>query len=340
MRIVCMGGRPEWISDLCEIVALVAPSDYKKVGEQTVLGSHSTTWKNVRTFYGCKIALYRTIRTLKKNRKLYPYQSIRQMTEERKVPLFVSTQLRSREFIELLRIIKPDLIVSTSIDRIIPPDVLSIPPLGCITIHAGTLPVYRGAHTLTWSIKNGEKATSINTIYMDKEVDTGDIIYNVEVKIDTQRILDGSFLDDIEAISRRLLRRTIIGIEKGVAPRCPQPNQVPRNWGVPKSEDFRLIWNLPFDEIYNLWLASVFYGRWPIYTYHHKEKFNIRGMSLIANSSSDFNYGSVISVTPIEKQLVVNSKSGVVSITCYSDDININISEYFEKFVKVGDNLA
>ncbi len=90
--------------------------------------------------------------------------------------------IKIREEIEEICKLKPDLIITCAYGQILPKDILNIPQLGAINIHASILPKYRGAAPIAWSLINGETKTGITLMYMDEGLDTGDII--VQEKID------------------------------------------------------------------------------------------------------------------------------------------------------------
>ena len=85
------------------------------------------------------------------------------------------------QFIEEIEELKPDVICVVAYGRILPEEILKIPKLGCINVHGSLLPKYRGAAPIQWAVINGDKTTGITTMYMDKGMDTGDIILKQEV---------------------------------------------------------------------------------------------------------------------------------------------------------------
>ncbi|ONI39602.1 methionyl-tRNA formyltransferase [Candidatus Epulonipiscium fishelsonii] len=90
---------------------------------------------------------------------------------------------QDEELYEYLKKLSPDLIVVVAFGQILPESILNIPKLGCINIHGSLLPRYRGAAPIQWSIINDEQVTGVTIMYMDKGMDTGDIIYKKEIPI-------------------------------------------------------------------------------------------------------------------------------------------------------------
>ena len=70
----------------------------------------------------------------------------------------------------------PDIIITCAYGQIIPKELLELPRLGCINIHASLLPKYRGGAPIHHAIMNGDKETGITIMYMDEGMDSGDII--------------------------------------------------------------------------------------------------------------------------------------------------------------------
>jgi methionyl-tRNA formyltransferase len=86
------------------------------------------------------------------------------------------TKIRNRAFEDLLRAWAPDLIVVAAYGRILPRNVLDLPPLGCINVHASLLPKYRGAAPVQWAIARGESETGVTIMQMNEAMDEGDIL--------------------------------------------------------------------------------------------------------------------------------------------------------------------
>src|SRR5210317_716302 len=67
--------------------------------------------------------------------------------------------------------------------RMLPEAVWNMPPLGTFNLHGSLLPAYRGAAPINWAIINGESKTGVTTFFLDKNIDTGSIIYQSELGI-------------------------------------------------------------------------------------------------------------------------------------------------------------
>ncbi len=99
------------------------------------------------------------------------------------LPVFQPTSLRNGKGVEILREIKPDLVVVVAYGKILPKDFLDFPKYGCINVHASILPKYRGASPIHYAVLNGDEVTGVTVQQMDEGVDTGDILNIKECRI-------------------------------------------------------------------------------------------------------------------------------------------------------------
>ena len=94
----------------------------------------------------------------------------------RDIPVYQPEKLRDGTALAILKELAPELIVVAAYGRILPDDILALPPKGCINVHSSLLPKYRGAAPINWAILNGEKETGVTIMHMAAELDAGDII--------------------------------------------------------------------------------------------------------------------------------------------------------------------
>lgn len=129
----------------------------------------------------------------------------------------------NEEFIEEVKKLSPDLICVVAYGKILPKEILDIPPYGCINVHGSLLPKYRGAAPIQWSVLNGDTVTGVTTMYMDVGMDTGDMILKEEVAIGEDETT-GELWGRLSKIGGELLVKTIKQIEDKTAKRIPQGN--------------------------------------------------------------------------------------------------------------------
>lgn len=166
------------------------------------------------------------------------------------LPLFQPKSVRKPEVIEHFRNLKPDLIVVVAYGRILPIDLLKIPPHGCVNVHASLLPKYRGAAPINWAIINCEEETGVTTQQVVEELDAGDILFSCRTKIDD--IMTAKDLhDELAPMGADILIKTIDAIEKGKAKAEPQDKSKVSFAPILKKEDGHIDWMRPAAEIYN-----------------------------------------------------------------------------------------
>ncbi len=150
--------------------------------------------------------------------------------------------LKDTEVRELIRGLEPDLIVVIAYGRILPESILSIPTKGCVNVHGSLLPAYRGAAPIQRSIMAGDRVVGVTTMYMDRGMDTGDIILSDSLSLtgDEDYGMVASLLADQGA---ELLLKTLDLIEKDSAPRHPQ-DETRASYAPPLTGEDELIkWN-------------------------------------------------------------------------------------------------
>lgn len=143
---------------------------------------------------------------------------------EYNIPVYQPEKLRQEENVKLIEDINPDVIVVAAYGQILPESILNIPQYGCVNIHASLLPKYRGAAPIEWSIIDGQQVTGVTTMYMEKGLDTGDMLEKVEVAIEADDT--GETLHDKLAVEgAKLILSTLDKLEAGTATRTKQNHE-------------------------------------------------------------------------------------------------------------------
>ena len=88
------------------------------------------------------------------------------------LPVYQPRRVRDPEFYEVLKSLRPDVILVVAFGQIIPDSILNLAPLGCINVHASLLPKYRGAAPIQWAVIDGEKESGVTIMKMDAGLDT------------------------------------------------------------------------------------------------------------------------------------------------------------------------
>lgn len=166
------------------------------------------------------------------------------------LPVLQPEKLRDPAFLEQLASYKADLQVVVAF-RMLPEVVWSMPTIGTFNLHGSLLPQYRGAAPINWAIINGETETGVTTFFIEKEIDTGQMIFQDTEPIYTEDTA-GTLHDRLMERGASLVVKTVLAIETGDYPRTPQP-QVTDLKPAPKlhRETTQIDWNQPARQIRN-----------------------------------------------------------------------------------------
>ena len=147
---------------------------------------------------------------------------VKEFAQEKELKIYQPTKVKGNtEFINEIKSLNPDVICVVAYGKILPKEILEIPNMGCINVHASLLPKYRGAAPIQWAILNGDKETGITTMYMDEGMDTGDMILKEKVEIGEDETT-GELWDKLSKVGGELLVKTLKAIENRTAPRIKQ----------------------------------------------------------------------------------------------------------------------
>ena len=143
---------------------------------------------------------------------------VKVLAEENGIPVFQPNSLKKGEDAEnalkTLKELSPDLIVVVAYGKILPKEVLDVPKLYCMNVHASLLPKYRGAGPIQWSVLNGEKETGVTTMLMAEGLDTGDMLMKKSTEIGENETAS-ELHDRLSVIGAELLIETIGAIKSG-----------------------------------------------------------------------------------------------------------------------------
>ena len=146
---------------------------------------------------------------------------VKQLALERGIPVFQPKTLRDGEAARTIRRLAPDIIVVVAYGRILPQEVLDIPPHGAVNLHVSLLPAYRGAAPVQWSVINGDKKTGVTIMQLDAGLDTGDILAVAPVDIGENET-SGELFSRVTAVGAKALCAALEEIEAGRAHPAPQ----------------------------------------------------------------------------------------------------------------------
>ena len=236
---------------------------------------------------------------------------VKEYAKSKNLTIFQPEKVRKNiEFIEQIKKLEPDVICVVAYGKILPSEILEIPKLGCINVHASLLPKYRGAAPIQWAVLNGDKTTGVTTMYMDVGMDTGDMILKQEVEIGENETT-GELWDRLSIIGADLLVKTLDQIEKGTAPRIKQ------------SDDFTMapmlnkeISKIDWKEKTAQQIKNLVRGLNPImgaYSYLNGKKIKFWKVEVEKDTNSNQENGTVIKAND-KDGLYIKAKDGVLKI--------------------------
>ena len=136
------------------------------------------------------------------------------------VPIVPAVSVNGEAYLARARELKPDVIVSVAAPELFKKPLLSIPRYGCINIHSGRLPKYRGMMPTFWQLKNGEKHVTVTIHEMVERLDAGGIIATLEFPLrerdSLNRVITGTKRE-----GARLMLKVLTSID-GAAPTTTQ----------------------------------------------------------------------------------------------------------------------
>lgn len=197
---------------------------------------------------------------------------VKLLAHELRLPVFQPHRLREEGAMQQLRTWAPDLIVVAAFGQILPPEVLDLPPFGCLNVHASLLPRWRGAAPVQAAILHGDRETGITIMKMDVGVDTGPILSQRALTIlpdDT----GGSLSQRLAQLGAELLLETLPAYLRGEM--APHPQEGEATYApLLKKEDGRLDLSLSAEELalkvraFNPWPGAFITWRGQILKIH------------------------------------------------------------------------
>ncbi|WP_177918785.1 methionyl-tRNA formyltransferase [uncultured Eubacterium sp.] len=138
------------------------------------------------------------------------------------IPVYQPEKIKGSNAVEIINELKPDVIIVVAYGKILPKEILTSAPFGCINVHASLLPLYRGAAPIQWAVLNGDKKTGVTVMQMDEGLDTGDILSMVETTIGENET-SAELFDRLSVMGANALIDTLENVEAGTAVRTKQP---------------------------------------------------------------------------------------------------------------------
>jgi len=175
---------------------------------------------------------------------------VKQFAIDNSIRVITPENLKSDEFEEELKLLDADLFVIVAF-RILPEKIFSMPSKGSFNLHGSLLPKYRGAAPIQWAIINGEEETGLTTFFLEKKVDTGNIILRKKLSIEESDNF-GSLHDKMSLVGADLVLKTVELINTNSVELISQDNSFATPAPKISKEFCKIDWNKSAQEINNL----------------------------------------------------------------------------------------
>lgn len=175
---------------------------------------------------------------------------VKELAKRLLLPVMQPQTAKDKAFIGEVKRMSPDIIVVAAYGQILTRDLLDIPSLGCINVHASLLPKYRGVAPIQWAIVNGERKTGITIMKMDEGMDTGDILLAQEVAIGDEDTAQ-SLHDRLAQAGASLIVKSMDQLNRGALRPIPQDHREASYAPPLKKEDGLIDWSQDARDIFN-----------------------------------------------------------------------------------------
>lgn len=239
------------------------------------------------------------------------YSAVKEYALENNLKLLQPTNLKDETFLAELKSLNANLQVVVAF-RMLPEAVWKMPKLGTFNLHASLLPNYRGAAPINWAIINGETKTGVTTFFIDDKIDTGAMILNAAIGINSNESA-GELHDRLMALGSEAVIETLALIEKGnVQTTIQQDNSEIKTAYKLNRENCKIDWTKPATEIHNLIRGlSPYPSAWCFFK-DKEQEWNIKIYEAkIINEKHSFTIGQIITS---KKEIKIAVKDGFIEI--------------------------
>jgi methionyl-tRNA formyltransferase len=173
----------------------------------------------------------------------YREYSVAKVAKNNGIPVRKTNSLRCESLIEYISSLSLDIILSIASSRIFGKPILSVPKLGCINVHAGMLPKYRGINPSFWALLNQEKKSAVTVHFINDRIDDGDIIQQDIFDIEGITRLHDLYMKIVE-IAPNTIVKSLVSIEENNLEKTKNERSKSSYYSFPKKEDGRKFRNL------------------------------------------------------------------------------------------------
>lgn len=149
------------------------------------------------------------------------FSPVKECAVAHNIPVLQPVRIKRPEAVEELRQFSADVFVVAAFGQILSKEILDMPRLGCLNIHASLLPKYRGSSPIQWAVINGEEKTGVTIMQMNEGLDTGDILYTKEILLDKKETGESLF-DKLAVLGAEAIVEALPLLDEGKLVPTPQ----------------------------------------------------------------------------------------------------------------------
>ncbi|MEG1858899.1 MAG: methionyl-tRNA formyltransferase, partial [Christensenellaceae bacterium] len=163
--------------------------------------------------YDVRAVITQPDRKAGRGQKMMP-PPVKVFAQQNDIDVYQFEKISTPQGVAKLKELAPDLLITAAYGHILTQEILDIPKLGCINVHASILPKLRGAAPIQWAIVSGEKQTGVTTMYTVLALDAGDILESEAVEI-PQEMTAGQLYEQLSEVGARVLQKTLQKLDDG-----------------------------------------------------------------------------------------------------------------------------
>ena len=236
------------------------------------------------------------------------FPPVKECAVKYEIPVFQPVKVKDAESVEELRKFEADIFVVAAFGQILTKEILEMPRLGCVNIHASLLPKYRGAAPINQVIIDGEQETGVTIQQMNEGIDTGDILSKVIVPIDKKETAESLFVK-LEEAGANLIVETLEKLDKGEITPVPQDDSQASYVKMMKKSLGKIDWSMDAAAIERLVRGL---NSWPsAYTFYEGKSLKLWNCDVLEESCTE-TAGTIVRVN--KDSIDVATGNGVLRI--------------------------
>ena len=208
--------------------------------------------------YGVDLVITQPDRPVGRHARLTP-SAVKSVALDRGLAVFQPDNINTPDAVARLTELSLDAIVVASYGQLLKPAVFQAAQWGAINIHASLLPAYRGAAPVQWAIIRGEARTGVSTFFIEKGLDTGDVLMEIATEIGPDETA-AEVEERLAQLGAGLIVDTLEALADGTARPVPQPADGVSLAPSLTRDDGRIDWEQPAVRIHNLVRGTI---PWP-----------------------------------------------------------------------------